>query len=150
MIRLAEMGDMPTLLAMGERFFEVSSYGELMTFDPQSLRQMFAQLIEGDAGVILIAQEGGEIAGFLAALLYPFYFNNAHFTGQEIGWWVAEEHRSGGHGKALIEGVERWARHKGAKTFSMIAIHGSQPETMAQIYAARGYKPSEYTYIKEL
>lgn len=149
-IRAATEADIVGLLPMGKRFFEASGYSELLAFDSDSVAQTLRNLIESEQGSLLIAENESGPIGFLGALIYPFYFNFDHLTGQEVFWWVDKEHRKTGAGLALLELTEAWAKSNGAKSFSMVALQGSMPDRMAKLYQSMGYRPNEYSYIKRV
>lgn len=149
-IRAATEADIPLLIPMGRRFFDASGYSQYLEFDPESVAQTLRNLIESEQSSLLLAEVGERPIGFLGALLYPFYFNTQHLTGQEVFWWVDKEHRKTGAGIALLELTEAWAKSKGAQSFAMVALQGSMPERMAELYQSMGYRPNEYSYIKRV
>lgn len=149
MIRQAGLGDFDSVLPLAERFFEASQYGSIMQFDPESFRRTFEHLLAGD-GVCLLAEHGGRLVGMAGALAYPFYFNAAHKTGQELFWWVEPAARGSTVGARLFKGLESWARSVGCKTFSMICLDSLKPAKVAAMYIRSGYRASEHTFIKEL
>lgn len=149
-IREATYEDFPILIDMGRMFFAESGYGDLIEFDPDSAEQTINMLIESDSGILLVAEKDKEVVGMVGALLYPFYFNLSHITGQELFWWVRPELRGGRAGYLLLRQVEAEAKSRGATTFSMIALDSVSPEIAGGIYIKSGYRASEYSYIKRL
>lgn len=143
-IREARHDDIPTLLEMGRRFFDATSYGEIAEYDPASVEKMMRHLIDDENGVLLVA--GDEIVGAAGALFYPFHFNLSHKTGQEIFWWVDVDCR--GVGIRLFRALEVAAKSKGAVSFSMSEIGGMKPARA--MYERAGYMHSDSTYIKRL
>ena len=85
-----------------------------------------------------------------AALAYPAYFNAGHIQAQELFWWVDEEARSSGAGRALLEALEGWARAVGAHSLTMISLAALDGERVAKLYERAGYRRSELTFIKRL
>lgn len=148
MIRPATHDDLPRVLEMGERFFDTAGWDDVAEWDQASVRKTLEGLIEGDAGCLFVAEAEGGLVGMTGGLVYPFYFDHGHITGQELFWWVEPEHR--GVGGALLDAMETWAKEAGAKSFAMIALDKINPDLMGRVYRRRGYRPSEHSYIRRL
>lgn len=149
-IREAAEHDIPALLDMGRRFFEVSGYASLTRYDSQSMEGTLRGLICDRNGILLVADTGNEIAGMAGGLIYPFYFAHSHRTGQELFWWVDPDNHGGGLGPRLLERMEQTAKEKGARSFVMGALAAQRPEQTGALYRRRGYAPTEHLYIREL
>ena len=149
MIREATQDDMPALTRMGRQFFALTGISDITSFDDESFHRTIAHLIEGD-GVCLVAEIDGQVVGAAGALAYPFYFNVAHKTGQEIFWWIDPEWRNGKIGMQLFVALETWAKDAGCKTFSMIALDQVEADKVGKMYKRCGYRATEHSYIKEL
>lgn len=141
-IRDATHDDIPELVAMGERFFSATPYTKIIDYDPASIEKMLHHLIDCGDGILLVA--GDPIVGVAGALLYPFYFNLSHKTGNEIFWWVDEDQR--GVGLRLFRSLENSVKDAGADSFSMSEITGMKPA--GHIYERAGYVQSDSTFIK--
>lgn len=144
MIREAEEHDIPMLLKMGARFHEASGFIE-MPFDAASLEGTLRSLIESEDGVVLIGD-----GGMAGVLVYPCYFNHTQRQAQELFWWVDQDKRSTGLGRALLEGVEAWAKERGASTLTMICLDALDGERVSSLYRRAGYRPSERNFLKRL
>ena len=149
MIREAEIGDIPAIVAMGERFHAASGYADLAAFDPLSAARTFDRLISSPDGVILVWEEAGEIAGTAAALLFPFFFNARHRHGQEFFWWCDPACR-GRAGPALLAALEEWARDNGAQSLALATLASMRPHAVGKLYQRAGYRASDATYVKGL
>jgi GNAT superfamily N-acetyltransferase len=147
-IRTATEADLPRVLAMCERFFEAAGLPDVAVYDPETMERTLRQLMGGEMGALFVAERDGEVVGMTGGMLYPFYFNASHLTGQELFWWVDPEHR--GVGRGLFDALEIWAKAMGAETFSMIALDRLNPERVAEIYRARGYRANEHSFIRRL
>lgn len=134
---------------MGERFHEEAGMGEFAPFSRIDCASMLLNLIESDGGILLVAEANGALIGMAGGLVYPFYFNTAHITGQEVFWWVHPDHRKG-PGRALLEALEAEAKARGCESWSMVALASVAPEAVGRLYRRRGYRPSEQSYIKRL
>jgi GNAT superfamily N-acetyltransferase len=147
-IRPATAEDFERVLVPARKFFDASGYGDVTTFDDDSFRITFSNLLSG--GVCLVAETGEEIVGIAGAVAYPLFFNRSHITGQEMFWWLNPEHRGTTVGWRMFTGLEDWAREFGCKTFSMLALESLSPEEVGSMYRRAGYRKSENSYIKEL
>ncbi|MEO1908797.1 MAG: hypothetical protein ABGX08_17420 [Citromicrobium sp.] len=136
MIRRATLGDIPQLLAMGERFSERAKLAEHVGYDPASMEATFAALIENDHPVFI-----GE-RGAIGATLTRHPFNAAHVCAQELFWWS-----EGREGLALLKALEgHCAVH--AHSLLMITLEAVEPERTGRLYERRGYAPVEHSYLK--
>lgn len=67
-----------------------------------------------DTQLILVADVGGRLAGFLEASIRPFVEDcHTDHVGYLEGWFVEPEYRRYGIGTSLVRNAESWARHKG-------------------------------------
>jgi len=148
-IREAGLIDMPALLRMGRAFFKQASLDTLTTWDDASFEATAQMLILSEPGVLLVAEADGHGVGMAGALVFPAYFNVKVHVGQELFWFVAPEHRFG-VGAALIGRLEEEARSRGASLFIAGAVAGLRDAAIARLYARRGYRPSENSFIKAL
>ncbi len=142
MIRQATLADIPEIVMMGARFYDLVDLP--VAYDPASVSITIQQLIESDLGVVFV---DNEVNGAIGGLLHPHYFNQSALTGAELFWWVSPNHR-GKLGFQLLTVMEKWAEDMGAVSFQMVALEDYRPELMGKIYEKRGYSPFEHTYSK--
>lgn len=149
-IRQATPDDLSDILRMGSDFFAASGFAAIADADTLSMIETAEGLMKNEAAVLLVADIDGELVGMAGAVSYPFYFNREHLTGQELFWWVDPRHRSDGAGKALMEGIEAWARSIGMHSLMMVAIPSLEGESVGKLYQRAGFKPAEQNYIRRL
>lgn len=149
MIRRAVLADLPALVEMGRRFFDASGFGDVTSYDPESMAHTFAELAQSEQGLLLVADDGG-LVGMVGALVYPHYFNKADLIAQELFWWVDESARKSGVGGELLESVEAWASEKGAASVVMLSLSALNPDAANRMYINAGYRPAEQSFIKRL
>ncbi len=148
MIRDATEDDIPEILAMGRKFFDLAGWSEVAEWDDASVTATLNHLMGSDDGILLVIDDGaGRITGMAGALLYPFYLNIKHRTGQELFWWVEPEAR-GREALELFDALENRARGQGAMSFAMITVEGLRSAALGRYYRRRGYRAAETTYIK--
>lgn len=149
MIRPATHEDIATVAALGQRFFKEAGWSDVAEWDDASIRHTLGHLIDGEGGILLVAEHDGRIVGMTGGLVHPLYFNHSQLTGQELFWWVDPEHRKG-IGAALLDRLEVEARARGASSWAMIALDKVRPEAVGAVYRRRGYRAAEHSYIKRL
>jgi ribosomal protein S18 acetylase RimI-like enzyme len=105
---------------------------------------------DGEETVTLLAETGGEIAGFLdARLMQPFdpmYRPATVCFIADIA--VSTAHRSRGIGEQLMQAAEEWARRHGAE-FVTLEYHSGNPRA-GSFYARLGYRNASVVAIKRL
>lgn len=144
MIRIAEMRDVPELLRMGKRFHEVSGYSEFVSYDPETVTQMFKTLIENKT---LLTDGKNTMLGFV---VFPFFFNKNILTAQELFWWVDKDKRKTGIGVEILRSAEKQANLLGAKSLIMLNIKNLDGDSVGRLYKSLGYKETEQTYMRSL
>jgi len=147
MIREARLTDMPRLLEMGRNFFDKANWARVVEWHEDSAEAALENLIESPDGVLLVIDiDGGTIVGMAGAIIYGFYFNLDHRTGQELFWWT--EPQGKGYGLSLWRELEKQARAQGAQSFQMSNVNGMKSDVLGRLYERNGYTPGESTYLK--
>ena len=84
--------------------------------DDQQVREM-REILESDTEEVFFAgRPGGGLCGFVEAAIRPWAIGyEARPVGYIEGWYVDEDVRRGGVGRALVEATEAWARSKGCR-----------------------------------
>lgn len=149
MIRSASIDDAAPVAKLGESFHREACWADVVPYNAADCEATIRQLIESADGIVLVAENDGEIVGMAAGLAYPMYFNHAHRTGQELFWWVKPGLRDG-TGRLLLEMLETEARAIGCLSWTMISLDKVNPEVMARLYRRRGYRASEHSFVKRL
>lgn len=148
--RRATLADLPDILRMGAAFHAASPVHQSIPFASDSLQQFCEQAFDNTEVGFWVAADGDRIAGMAAAVIFPSYFNHTATIVQELFWWVDSDARGTGAGKQLIESIEQWAADLDAKAVFMIALADKNEEKMQNVYARRGYRPLERTFIREV
>lgn len=147
-IRKALVRDIEELVAMGRRFFEASGYVDVTSFDAESFAATLATLLGGENAALMVVEKAEKLVGMAGAMVYPFYFNHDHRTGQELFWWIDPEHR--GIGARLFDALQAEVKSCGAQSLTMIALETLSPERVGGFYLRRGFRPSDRTFIRSL
>lgn len=147
-IRHAAPEDLGAIHDMGARFHAGTCYADLIPVCLDSFLSTVTNLATAPRGVVLVAESNGQVIGMAAAFANPHWFNARHLAGQELFWWVEPEHRGSRAGPLLATGLEAWATGAGCKTFSMASTANLKPESLARLYARRGYVPQDIYFAK--
>ncbi len=147
MIRAALPVDLPALIEMGRAFNEEAGYAESVPFDDLSFALTLGTL--GEANLLLVVENEGEVIGMAAADVAPAICNHAVRVGREAFWYLKPGQRKG-IGKKLLSALECAAKSHGATFFDVVAEDGKRSTALARIYGAAGYSPTEHTFRKVL
>ena len=149
MIRLATPEDIPAIAEMGERFHGEAGWQDIAAYSVSDCSQSLGQMIEGDIGIVLVAEDEGRIVGIAGGLIFPLYFNHAHKSGQELFLYV-EPGRRDGTGAKLLQALELSAKQMGCQSWAMIALDKVNPQATGRLYRRRGYRAAEHSWIRRL
>ena len=141
MIREATKEDIPRLLVMCRKFFAASEYADITKLDEDAMTSTLCGVIDNEQTCLLVPDD---LTGMVAGIVYPFYFST-DVCAQELFWWS-----EGGHGRALLEAFEAWAKSRGANAVTMICLDRLGRDRVESIYKKAGYRASEHSWIKRL
>ena len=111
-IREARLDEVPALVSSYEWLFAPPG-SRPPRWDPERAAARLRALIDGDDGEVFVADHDGAVVGICTVTLDIV---SVRF-GQRA--WVEDlavhpEHRSAGHGKALLDAAKDWGRSRGA------------------------------------
>lgn len=139
MIRFARPDDIPALLEIGQRFYRLTEYVDAAPFDPVSVGNVIAHLMQN--GAVIVSDDDG-VTGVIGGMITPLWTNASVKVAQEAFWW------SDADGTALLDAFEAWASVNGADVIRMGALAKSKAKVMARFYRRRGYSPDETFFMK--
>lgn len=141
MIRLANEGDIGALMRMGAAFHAASPWRDI-PLDVDRLEQNFRSLMTSETSALFITDDQTGTMGLVSG---PIYFANAVAV-QETFWWCENPR----HALSLLNAAEQWAREIGADQLCMIRLEGMRDDQLHNLYARRGFSPTEHVYVKAL
>lgn len=144
-VRIATHEDVGHFIGMAREFAVVADE----PFDRESTAEHVEWMIDNDQTVAFIAFDGDQAVGICGGIVFPTFWCNEKLTATETWWYVRPEARKSGTGLALMDALESWAKDAGAWRLSMMMIEDVSPG-VEKLYARRGYKPRERTFVKEL
>ncbi len=122
MIRAAEAGEERRLIPLYEWLFDPPG-SRPAQWDERRAEVALRQAVESRDAVVLVADDGGELAGICTAYL------DLHSVRFGYRAWVEDlavdpQQRSRGIGKALLDAAKAWARERGATHLELDSGHG--------------------------
>jgi GNAT superfamily N-acetyltransferase len=149
-VRNAIAEDLPRYLPLAQAFHAASPMHGVIPFDADGYSDFYLRAIHDPSVGVWLAEDDGKIIGIAGALFYPMYFSPTSMVVQELWWWLTPESRGKGAGQAMYKTIESWAAAKGAVALFMIALEDERADKMANLYAQKGFRPMERTYIREV
>ena len=149
-VRNAIAEDLPRYLPLAQAFHAASPMHGVIPFDVNGFSNFFLQAVQNSNLGVWLAEDDGVVIGITGALFYPMYFSPTSMVVQELWWWLTPESRGKGAGQAMYKTIESWASAKGAVALFMIALEDERADKMANLYAQKGFRPMDRTYIREV
>jgi aminoglycoside 6'-N-acetyltransferase I len=107
--------------------------------DEEQEREMDEELASDTDEVFFADRPGGGLCGLLVARLHPWAEGcDSTTVGYIEGWYVDEDMRRCGVGRALVEAAEAWARSRGCRQMASDAVLGN--EVSHRAHGALGYE----------
>lgn len=146
-IRPATEDDVDGIVAMSAKFYATTSYRSFANMDEETVADLVRTLIE--TGVMLVAEDGGELIGMAGLFVAPFMFNKHKTGAYEVVWWVSPDSRGSGAGMGLLRAIDKACLDKGCAIIQMVTLANSPPHAR-HAYESMGYTHSESSYTKVL
>lgn len=148
MLRLATLFDEDRILEMCEKFFEASPYSHLPVYE-EKVREMIRQFTskENEDYIVILWEREGEVLGVLAGHVSEMPLFQTRVAAEDI-WWVEPQARGTGAADQMLGAFEYWANLRGASMVQMASLDDRTGKLLSRYYKQRGYKRSEFTYVK--
>ena len=144
MIRAARPEDIPALVPMVAWSWSRSGWDDLVPGDLGSIEHLMRTLIDHESGIVLVADEGSHLVGFVAAEFGPHLLNRSILAARELGWWAAKP----GAGRALLRALEEEAARLDVRVVITCCLEASRPAAVGRLFRSAGYRPAEHVFIK--
>lgn len=114
-LKLATVEDTETVLGLIEELFNESIYSKSMSFDRDSVKEIFLQVLNGpkDKSSIILLRSEDKTVGLLACSVLQQLFNKNERTACELVFWVQPECRNIITLKKLLQAYRFWAKKVG-------------------------------------
>jgi GNAT superfamily N-acetyltransferase len=145
-IRKATPQDIPSIVLLGEKFFNESGFNEFLEYDYKTVIKLAARAVKQPNYAVFLAEDE-EVIGLAAGIVFPFFFNENHITGQDFMWWVEPTTRGQKAGLLLFKAMQKWG-NENADSFMMMSLEEMNPEKVGKFYEKQGYKLIEHIYFR--
>lgn len=137
---------MPWLLDQLQTFAEcfTSAY-PLFPSDMDEARAVLDNLITNH--VFLVAEQDGELMGFIAGVLWPHSYNKDILVLNESFWWVSAEHRGTRAGALLLTEFMEWGKREA--NWVVMTLEDNSP-VREESLLKRGFRLKERNYLYEV
>jgi len=151
MIQNATIEDIEAMEAMGPRFFEYGQFDKKgLRYNKESCKGLLSFLIQNKGGILLVANEDGNLCGSIGGITTPWMMDNSQLILMETWWWVNPEYRNKRIGLELIGAFQDEGKKRGANLFIMVTLQGPKEKSLIKFYTSLGMKHLENHYIKEI
>lgn len=147
MIRPATHDDVPRLIDLGAMLHQTSTYAAT-SFIPEKAASFLHALIDG-AGVIFVAEVGGEVVGGFAGAVTEQWFSD-DLLAYDYSFFLDPSTRSGITATRLLITFIEWARIKGAKRIQIGITTGIHVSGTSDFYRSHGFSDAGLFFSKEL
>ncbi|TYL43910.1 GNAT family N-acetyltransferase [Dickeya sp. ws52] len=144
MIRPATKDDIPALVALGLQMHHESRY-RVFSFDEEKCTALAEQLIDVPFGVVLVAEHGGVIVGWMGGGIAEQWFSHDRLA-FEYGVFISKEHRGGSAGCRLVKAFIQWAKDTGATEIRMGITTGVNEDRTGALYQKLGFARAGQLY----
>jgi len=145
-IRIAEIGDETRIAELGREFFKEAAWTDITEWQHDKATNSLKGMIENENCVLLVAEIDDKIIGMAGGFVQEIWFSD-EILGQELFWYIDPECR-GGIGSELLKELEFGLKEKGANIIAMIGLE--KTKSLNNYFLKKGYRASEYSYIKRL
>lgn len=142
MIRDAHLGDIPALLALGEKMHAESPRFSRFPWSGDKVSELIKGLIASDDGLALVSERGGEIDGGFLGMAFDHWSVNARAS-TDFALFVRPESRGGLLGAQLLRRYVRWAKSRGVadELLDCGIATGVDVEASSKLYQICGFRP---------
>lgn len=142
-VRLAAEGDTDALLFLAE--MQVTETLAHLPFDRALAAQTLRRILCGDGEILWVAENAGQIVGFLWATLNGYSFCTGVFISQEV-IYVRPDKRGTRAAVQLLREYISWGRIVGATEILFGISNGKHPERAAKLFAHLGAEKVGYHF----
>lgn len=147
MIRPACADDIPEIARLGALFHARAGWDEIEYREEDCAKSL--EVYMGLPAFICLVADVGRLAGMIAGVTSPVYFNHAHRSGEELFWWVADDAPQM-TGIRLLKALEEAGRAQGCATWQMKSLDRLEGGRVGALLERHDYRRSEQLFIKVL
>lgn len=138
-VRPATTGDLDRIEAMGRDFFRVSGYDAIAPISEEAALGL--AIVTMQTGVMLVAEDAGEIVGMACLHVEPWIFNVSVNIAHELAFWIEPGYRGRALAGQLLRAIDEACRARNCRAVRMAKLQSSPP-SVDGLYAHHGYQPT--------
>lgn len=139
-IRAATLGDVSTVLDLGERMVEESRFRPYGLNREKTGKTVESLIMQTDQAVVLLAERSdSKVVGMLAGYVVDYFFCNA-LVAQDKFFFVAPEARGSSAAVKLLLGFRSWAERRQAHELNINMSVGINMERFNQMLPKLGFR----------
>jgi len=139
MIREATLADVGSLLVLAEQMHAESRFSP-RRFSVDKMAALFQSLIASDTGVVLVAEQAGELLGVFAGYVAEDWFGPDLAAG-DFGLFVRPDRRGAVAAAGMVRRFVAWAQSKGVARPDLGISTGVHLDATTRLYRALGFQP---------
>lgn len=147
-LRMAVLSDLPQLLGLAHVMHAESRYAAWPLSEVR-VADLIASLIQSPDGVVLVADDGGQIVGGMVGMVSEHWFTETRHA-SEFALFIEPARRGGSLALRILRRFEDEARARGAAVLHMGITTGVAAERTARLYEHMGCELFGPVYMKEL
>lgn len=136
-IRDATETDIPALLELSQAMHSESRYRKF-NYDPEKVIALMRNLMSGDFGILIVAENSGRIIGGLMAMVIEHFFGHDK-SSADFALFVIPSSRGSVAAILLIKEYIRQAKEKGAVDIGIANTTGYESEIVGKFYEKMGF-----------
>lgn len=136
-IRKARRDDIEHLVRMGAALSSEAPEFAGMAYNHDKVRRLLTTLHDSPHGFVMVAEDGGQIAGLMVAAATEHWAFDA-LVAFDLALYVAPGQRGARHGAALLKAYAQWCRDVGAVRGTAGVSTGIHPDATGQLYESVG------------
>lgn len=144
-VRDATQADIPRIVEMAREFYAISGYRDIAEASIPSLAGL--AIITMESGVMLVADDGGDVVGMACLYIEPYVFNPEVTIANEIAWWIEPSHRGTLLAMKMMTAIHARCAEKEVKAIRMAVLKDSPPAAVG-VYERLGYVKTDSHYMR--
>lgn len=138
MIRNATHADLGALLVLAEQMHAESPRFNVRRFSVEKMAALFSGLIDREDGLVLVAEQDGELVGVFAGYTMEDWFGPDTVSG-DFGLFIAPTRRGGLDAARMVRHYVQWARGRGVANPEIGISTGVHVDKTTRLYEAQGF-----------
>ena len=137
---------MPVLDAFGKDCGLEETWGPL---DREGFTRCWGTMLSAGIAFLVLLEDGPDVVGAMGVCIAPSTYW-PFLMSSETFWYVYPAHRRGTGAVRMLKVAEQEAKRRGCRVVSAGHKVFWNAENMARLYKARGYRPHDLIYVKEI